>query len=388
MTENTIKYSGNFYPDQYQKDSVLDINHNYLIEQFADYGIILEKIKEVINKGDYTLGEAVDELEKDYAEIVGTNFAIGVGSGTDALFLSLKALGVGLGDEVITTPFTFFATIGSIVTTGAKPIFVDCVEDLNINPELIEGAITSNTKAIMPVHWSGKPCEMGKINEIARSHGISVVEDACHAIRAKYKGTPAGNLGDFGCFSFHPLKNLNVWGDGGIITTNSETHANYLKLIRNHGLLGRNECVEFSYNSRLDTIQAIVAKHMLEKIDHITQSRINNAFYFDEILSEIPQLRIPRRTSEIKEVFHLYMIKAEDRDALKEHLISHGIDAKIHYPIPMHLQPAAKKYNYKEGDFPVAESSAKSVISLPVHEYITEQDLDKMIFYIKEFYGA
>jgi len=388
MDNKTEKFTGNFYPDQYNKDSQLTINHNYLLEQFSDHDLILEKIKQVVLRGDYTLGSSVDSLEKEYASLIGTKHAIGVGSGTDALFLSLKVLGVDKGDEVITTPFTFFATVGAIVTSGATPVFVDCGDDFNIDPNLIESAITSKTKAIMPVHWSGKPCDMDSINMIAEKHKIPVIEDACHAIQAKYKGRSAGNLGSFGCFSFHPLKNLNVWGDGGIITTNSDDYAKRLKLIRNHGLIGRNECVEFAYNSRLDTIQAVVAHHMLDKIDHITDSRIINAKYLDEKLKGVTQLEMPIRNPEIREVFHLYMLKAERRDELQSYLISQDIDAKVHYPIPMHLQEAAKKYNYSEGDFPKCESAGKSVISFPVHEFITKEHLDKIVYHVKSFYES
>ena len=388
MLKKSKEFTGNFYPDQYNNDSKLDINHNYLLEQFSDHDEILEKIKEVVIKGDFTLGSTVDEVEEKYAKLCGTKHAIGVGSGTDALFLSLKSIGVDNGDEVITTPFTFFATVGSIATTGAKPVFVDCGEDLNIDPSLIEAAITSRTKAIMPVHWSGRPCDMDKINAIAKKYGIAVVEDACHAIKATYKGRPAGSLGDFGCFSFHPLKNLNVWGDGGIITTNSDEHTKRLKLIRNHGLIGRNECVEFGYNSRLDTIQAVVVKHMLNKIEHITNSRISNAYYLDEKLKGISQIDLPERNPDLKEVFHLYMFRADRRDKLQEYLISKDIDAKVHYPIPMHLQVAAKKYGYKQGDFPMCEKAGESVISLPVHEFITKDNLDKVVHHVKLFYSS
>jgi dTDP-3-amino-2,3,6-trideoxy-4-keto-D-glucose/dTDP-3-amino-3,4,6-trideoxy-alpha-D-glucose/dTDP-2,6-dideoxy-D-kanosamine transaminase len=387
MSEELKNFTGNFYPNQYEQDAKLDINHNYLVEQFHDHDEILKKIKEVVIKGDFTLGSTVDEVERDYANLCGTKHAIGVGSGTDALFLSLKTLGIKEGDEVITTPFTFFATIGSIVTAGAKPVFVDCGLDLNINPELIEAAITKKTKAIMPVHWSGRPCDMDKINKIANNYGIPVVEDACHAIKATYKNRPAGSLGNFGCFSFHPLKNLNVWGDGGIITTDSDEHAKYLKLIRNHGLIGRNECAEFGYNSRLDTVQAVVVKHMLNKIEHITESRIANASYLDDGLQGIDQITLPLRDNELKEVFHLYMFRAENRDDLQEFLITNNVDAKVHYPIPMHLQIAARKYGYKEGDFPVCERAGKSVISLPVHEFVTKPQLDKVIELIQNFYS-
>jgi len=388
MSNKIEEFAGNFYPDQYKNDSKLSINHNYLEEQFADHDEILRKIKEVVIKGDFTLGSIVDEVEEEYAKLCGTKHAIGVGSGTDALFLSLKSIGVDKGDEVITTSFTFFATVGAIVTSGATPVFVDCGEDLNINPDLIESAITSKTKAIMPVHWSGRPCEMDTINAIAEKHGLYVIEDACHAIKATYKNRPAGSLGNFGCFSFHPLKNLNVWGDGGIITTNSDEHAKRLKLIRNHGLIGRNECVEFAYNSRLDSIQAVVVKHMLAKIENITNSRISNAMYLDNKLSGISEITLPQRDSNLKEVFHLYMFRAKNRDELQQFLVSKNIDAKVHYPIPMHLQEAAKKYGYAEGDFPLCEKAGKSVISFPVHEFVSKDDLDEIVHQVKSFYGA
>ena len=386
MSKKINEFAGNFYPDQYKKDSKLDINHNYLLEQFADHDEILNKIKQVVIRGDFTLGSIVDEVEEEYAKLCGIKHAIGVGSGTDALFLSLKSIGVDKGDEVITTPFTFFATVGAIVTSGATPVFVDCDDDLNINADLIESAITSRTKAIMPVHWSGRPCEMDSINAIAEKHGIYVIEDACHAIQATYKNRPAGSLGDFGCFSFHPLKNLNVWGDGGIITTDSDEHAKRLKLIRNHGLIGRNECVEFAYNSRLDSVQAVVVKHMLGKIDNITKSRISNALYLDDKLNGISEIDIPKRNNDLKEVFHLYMFECERRDELKSFLNDNNIDAKIHYPVPMHLQPAAKEYNYQVGDFPKSEEACSKVISLPVHEFISKDDLEYMIQKIREFY--
>jgi dTDP-4-amino-4,6-dideoxygalactose transaminase len=193
-------------------------------------------------------------------------------------------------------------------------------------------------------------------------------------------------LGTAGCFSFHPLKNLNVWGDGGIITTNSEELAAKLRLMRNHGLLNRDECAVFAYNSRLDTVQAVVARHLLQKLEHITASRIARANYFDEKLRGIPQIKIPERESWIKQVYHLYIVRAERRDVLQKFLVSHGVDAKTHYPIPMHLQPAAKELGYKPGDFPACEAIVKSVISLPVHEFITDEQQNRVVALIKEFY--
>lgn len=377
----------NFLPEQYRQTNQLDINHNYLTQQFADYEEIWKKIREVVIRGDFTLGAEVDQLENEYAAFTGSEYAIGVGSGTDALFLSLKAIGVDKGDEVITTPFTFYATIGAIVTAGATPVFCDAGADYNINVSQIESKITSRTKAIMPVHWSGKPCDMDVIEALGRKYKIPVVSDACHAINAKYKGRLSGALGTISCFSFHPLKNLNVWGDGGIITTNDGALANQLRLLRNHGLVGRDECHIFAYNSRLDTVQAVVARHLLNKIDHITQSRINNAYYFDGCLSKVREIQIPCREKDIVQVFHIYSIMCEQRDELQAYLVKHGVDAKVHYPVPMHLQPAAHFLNHKLGDFPVAENISANTLSLPVHEFITREQQDRVIGLIKAFYA-
>ena len=379
----------NFYPKQYLDDSSYEINHNYLKEQFSDVDVILNEIKKVVKNSDYTLGSAVDELENLIAKEAMTKYGIGVGSGTDALFLSLKALNIGPGDEVITTTYTFYATIGAIVTAGAKPVFCDVGNDYNINPSEIESKITNKTKAIIPVHWAGKPCAMNEINQIAKSFNLKVIEDACHAIQGEYNKKRCGSLGDIGCFSFHPLKNLNVWGDGGIVTTNNKEIAEKIKLIRNHGLINRDTCVEFAYNSRLDTIQAVIAKHLIEKkiLENITYSRIRNAHLLDELLEDIPEIELVKRSSDLKEVFHLYMFKTSRRDELYEHLRNQNIDAKIHYPTPMHLQPAAKYLGYKLGDFPKAESLANQSISLPVHEFIDESKVLKMSKCIHSFFN-
>ena len=377
----------NFLPDQYRTTNKLAINHNYLAEQFADHDVILAKIREVVIRGEFTLGEEVDKLETEFAALCNTRHAVSVGSGTDALFLSLKALGVREGDEVITTPFTFYATIGAIVTAGAKPVFVDVRDDYNIDPGCIAAKITKKTKAIMPVHWAGRPCAMEEIEGVAAAHDIAVVSDACHAIKATYRGRQAGELGTVACFSFHPLKNLNVWGDGGIVATNSGELANTLRLLRNHGLFNRDECRVFAYNSRLDTVQAVVARHLMAKIDHITQSRIANARYFDVGLRGLNGIQVQQRDSRITEVFHLYQVLCDGRDSLQKFLVGCDVDAKIHYPIPMHLQPAAAFLGHAVGDFPIAESIARRTLSLPVHEFVTRAQQDHVISLIRKFYG-
>ena len=377
----------NFYPEQYNKDKFFEISHNYLSKQFSNYEIIFNKIKKVVLDNDFTLGNAVDDVEELISKECQTQFAIGVGSGTDAIMLSLKALGVKEGDEVITSTYTFYATIGAIVTAGAKPIFCDCQEDYNIDVHKIEEKINSKTKAIVPIHWSGRPCEMDKLLEISKKYSVPIVEDACHALQGEFNGKRCGSFGELGCFSFHPLKNLNVWGDGGIIVTNNEKLANQLKLIRNHGLINRNTCLTFAYNSRLDTIQAVVAKHLIENnLDNITQSRIKNAELYDKYLRNISFLKIPKRIEKNIEVFHLYTFQAEMRDDLAQTLQENGIDAKIHYPIPMHLQPASKQYNYSIGQFPIAEKLCKKTISLPVHEFVSEEQIMFICNVIKNFY--
>ena len=378
----------NFYPDQYQRDKKFEISHNYLSKQFDDYKDIFKKIERVILENDFTLGNSVNEVEELIANECGTKYAIGVGSGTDAIMLSLKSLGIKEGDEVITSTYTFYATIGAIVTAGAKPVFCDCDENYNIDTSQIEEKITSNTKAIVPIHWSGRPCDMDKLQEISKNYSIPIVEDACHALQAEFNSKRCGSFGELGCFSFHPLKNLNVWGDGGIIVSNNKDLSDNLKLIRNHGLINRDTCVKFAYNSRLDTIQAVVAKHLIEKkLDKITENRIKNALMYDSLLRDMPFLKIPERKIGNKEVFHLYTFQAKKRNKLAEFLNINGIDAKIHYPIPMHLQPAAKKYNYFEGDFPVAEKLCKTTISLPVHEFVTEKEIIYVSDLIKKFYS-
>jgi len=377
----------NFYPEQYLRTGTYPINHNYLPDQFADLDQIWDKVREVVKRGDFTLGEAVDKFEQDFAQLNDGQFGIGVGSGTDALFLSLKALGIGAGDEVITTPYTFYATIGAIVTSGATPVFVDAGDDYNIDASLIEAAITSKTKAIMPVHWSGNPCDMDAIKKIAEQYDISIVADACHAISATYHSRGMAQFSDLTCFSMHPLKNLNVWGDGGIILTNNASLAEKLYSIRNHGLENRDECKEFAYNSRLDTIQAVVAQHLLDKrITHITHSRIANAQALDEGLRGIQEVNLPPRSAHKLAVYHIYMARFSRRDELQQYLQKAGIDAKVHYPLPMHLQPAARKFGHVRGDFPVTEDISNNCLSLPVHEFITADEVAYMIEKVRHFY--
>lgn len=376
----------NYLIKNYKLDRSLKIQHNYLSKQFFDYKKILKDFEKVIQRNEFTLGREVDQFEDKISKLLKTKYVVSVGSGTDALMLSLKAIGVKEGDEVITTPFTFYATIGAIVTAGAKPVFVDVKEDYNIDPDLIESKITKKTKAILPVHWAGRVCDMDKIIKIAKKNKLKIVEDSCHAILATYKNKLAGKFSTFGCFSMHPLKNLNVWGDGGFILCSNKSDFKKMRLMRNHGLVGRNKNLIFGYNSRLDTLQAVVALNALGKIKNITKKRIENSKYLDSKLKYIENVKCVKRDKKIKEVFHLYKINLKNkkiRDKVIKILIKNSIDAKIHYPTSMHLQPAAKKFGYKKGDFPIAEKLSQTSISLPVHEYVNKKDLNLMISLIK-----
>ena len=376
----------NFLIDQYKNNSKLKINHSYLVEQFHDYKKIFKKIEKIVKFGDYTLGSEVDNFEKNLAKRTGSKFAIGVGNGTDALFLALKVFNIGNGDEVITTPYTFIATTASIVTSGAKPVFVDIKKDSNIDEKKIEKAITKKTKAIMIVHWSGRPCELDKIKRICKRYKLKLIQDSCHAIDAKFKGKNIVSFGDICTFSMHPLKNLNIWGDGGFMLTQNKDIAKKIQLLRNHGLINRDRCEVFGFNSRLDTLQAAVANYKLKnKLNKITNMRIKNAKLFDKLLKKNPKITTVKRESYLKEVFHLYQINLKERDKLAKHLNKHGIDAKVHYPTPVYLQPAAKFLKHKKGDFPVADFMAKTSLSLPVHEFVKKSDIYKVSKLINNF---
>ena len=377
----------NFLIKQYISDKKMKIKHNYLSEQFQNTKKIFKLINDIVKFNDFTLGRYVDLFEKQFCKYQKVKYAIGVGSGTDAIFLSLKALGIKEGDEVITPTYSFYATAGAIATTGAKPVFVDVKQDLNIDENEIEKKITKKTKAIVPVHWSGRICDMKLITKIANKHNLHVVEDACHAILAHDdKKRYAGNFGITGCFSMHPLKNLNVWGDGGIITTNNKKIYQKIKMMRNHGLVSRDNCKLYGYNSRLDTIQAAVGLEMIKKINLITDARIKNAEYFNKHLKNTKQIELINEKKDYKSVFHLYQFFCEKRNALNSYLRKHKIDSKVHYPKPLHLHDAAKKFKYKKGQFKNAEKLAKKVISIHVHEFITTNQLNFIIKKIKDFY--
>jgi len=365
----------------------MKVPYSYLKEQFADIDDYLADIKEFISTSDFTLGKKLEEFEEKFAEFTRVKHAIGVNSGTDALILSMKALGVGTGDEVITCAETFIATVGAIVATGARPVFVDSNDQYLIDVEQIEKVITKKTKVIVPVWFTGNAPDMDKILAIARKHKLFVVEDSCCAIDTSIGGKKAGSFADAGCFSFHPLKNLNVWSDGGMITTNSDELNKKLRLMRNHGLATRDEVEIFGVNSRLDTLQAVIALRLLPDVKKITDIRIANAKKIDEALKGIKQIEIPKRSPDIRQVFHLYMLRVKKRDELLAYLNEKGVEAKVHYPIPLHLQKASAYLGYKKGDFPMCEAHCKEIITLPVHQHLASQEIEYMIDCVCKFYS-
>lgn len=365
----------------------MQVPFSYLDRQFAEIDDYLEDVRALVASADFTLGTPVAEFERRFAELCQLPFAVGVGSGTDALLLALKGLGIGPGDEVITSPNTFIATVGAIAMTGARPVFADNDKSYTIDPAQITRAITSRTRAILPVHYSGNVADMEAIAKIAAEHELFLVEDACQAITGERDGHPVGYWGEAVCFSLHPLKNLNVWGDGGVVVTRSSELDARLRLLRNHGLINRDEAQIFGHNSRLDSLQAVIANRLLEQTEFITGRRIENAERLDEGLSDLQDfIAIPPRLPNVKHVYHLYIVRAQRRDALMAHLNTHGVEAKVHYPIPVHLQTAARSLGYQKGDFPVAEQDSQTMISLPAHQHLGDSEVDYVIEQVRDFY--
>jgi dTDP-3-amino-2,3,6-trideoxy-4-keto-D-glucose/dTDP-3-amino-3,4,6-trideoxy-alpha-D-glucose/dTDP-2,6-dideoxy-D-kanosamine transaminase len=366
----------------------MKVRYSYLPQQFADPTEILEELRRFVPTGDFTLGKPVAEFEQRFASLIGTKHAIGVGSGTDSLKLPLKALGIGHGDEVITAANTFIATVGAINEIGARPVFVDCNDTFCMDVSQIESAITPRTKAIMPVQFTGYMTDMRALLPIAQKHGLPIVEDACQAILADIEGKRAGTWGIAGGFSLHPLKNLNVWADGGVVVTNDDGMADRLRLLRNHGLRNRDEIDILGYNSRLDSVQAIVGNWLIKDVHDITARRIANAARYDAGLGKIAQVRVPPRPNDCRRVFHLYIVFVKDRDALFDHCIAKGIEAKIHYPIPLYQQKGLAHFGYKAGDFPVTDRHAKEIISFPCDQHLSQQQVDYVIETVREFYAG
>ena len=364
----------------------MKVRYSYLQQQFNDCDDLWEKLKEFVKTGDFTLGKPLQEFEEKFATLIGTKYAIGVNSGTDAIKLSLKALGVGHGDEVITTANTFVATVGAIAELGAKPVFVDCNDTFCMDVDLLEAAITDKTKAIVPVHFTGYMTDMRKLLPIAEKYNLPVVEDACQSILGAIDGKNAGSWGNTGAFSLHPLKNLNVWSDGGVIVTNDNKLDDKLRLLRNHGMVDRDTIGIMGCNSRLDTIQAVVGNWLIPQTENIAQKRIENAAFYDEHLGKLSQIAIPPRLKDFRIVYHLYIIFAQQRDELLEYCVNKGIEAKVHYPVPIYRQPALKYLGLKEGDFPITDAHTKKIITFPCDQHLSKEEMAYVVETVKDFY--
>lgn len=364
------------------------VRYSYLPQQFADPEPIFAELRRLIPTGDFTLGKPVAEFERRFADMIGVKHAIGVGSGTDALKLPLRALGIGHGDEVITAANTFIATVGAIAETGATPVLVDCdPETFCMDVNKVEAAITPRTKAIMPVQITGEVVEMPALMSIAQKHGLPVVEDSCQGIFSECDGKRSGTWGVAGGFSLHPLKNLNVWGDAGVVVTNDDEMDRKLRLLRNHGMRNRDEIEILGHNSRLDSVQAVVGNWLIGQTHDITEKRIANGAHYDAGLSGIDGITVPCRPANHKRVFHLYMVFAKDRDALYQHCLDNGVEAKVHYPIPLYQQDGLKHLGYAPGTFPVTDRHAAEVISFPVDQHVEKWQLDYVIDTVRSFYA-
>ncbi|MDI9569370.1 MAG: DegT/DnrJ/EryC1/StrS family aminotransferase [Pseudomonadota bacterium] len=345
---------------------------------------LMSAVETVLEHGNFVLGQELETFEKQFAEYCGVDYAVGVNSGTDALFLSLKALGVGPGDEVITAPNSFIATASVIIAVGARPVFVDVREDYNIDPSLLPTAITAKTKAIIPVHLTGRPADMDAIMNIAARKGIYVIEDAAQAAGASYGQKRTGSLGHVGCFSLHPLKTLNACGDGGVITTNDREIYEKLRLLRNFGLVNRDETVMWGYNSRLDSLQAAMLLLKLKYLDAWNEKRRDNAEIYRSLLKNVAVM--PWELSYEYCVYHTFVVQVEKRDDLQAFLERNGIGTRVHYPVPIHMQPAAQSLGCRKGDFPTCEAQADRILSLPVHQGLSEAQIHYVAQKIRVFY--
>ncbi len=364
-------------------------------------------IAKVVKRGDFILGAEVGIFEKKFAEFCGVNYAVGVSSGTAALFLAVLSLDIGPSDEVIVPDFTYIATALAVSYTGAKPVFVDIEEDsYNIDVTKIKNAITKHTKAIIPVHLYGQVANMAEILKVAKEYNLKVIEDAAQAHGAVYRegrgerlvdgekrkkmggprsGIKAGAIGDIGCFSFYPTKNLGGLGDGGMIVTNKQEVYKKLLMLRDYGRVSKYEHAIIGYNSRLDTLQAAILRIKLKKLPLWNQLRKEAAYLYNECFKDTPEVVIPYQSSFAEHIYHVYSIRVKNRDELFEVLKSKGIGVLIHYPVPLHLQAAYKNLGYKKGDFPVSEKIAGEIMSLPIYPYIKETQVRFVARVIKSF---
>jgi dTDP-4-amino-4,6-dideoxygalactose transaminase len=347
---------------------------------------LMSAVEGVLDSGSYILGAEVLAFEQEFAIYCQTKSSAGISNGTSALHLVLRAIGIKPGDEVITVPNSFVASAAAISLAGGKPVFIDICHCGNMDPQKLEDAITPRTRAVIPVHLTGRPAEMKAILEIARRRNLFVLEDAAQAVGAELDGKRVGSLGDAGCFSMHPLKNLHAFGDAGMVTSSDEGLIAKLKKMRNHGLLNREQCDFFSFNSRLDEMQAAMLRVQLRKLNDWTATRRTLAFRYNNLLR--PFVEVPDEGLGERCVFQTYVIKAQQRDALKQYLNANGVEALIHYATPIHLQPAAKELGYRPSDFPKTMEHVSKILSIPLYPTLTYDQQDYVAELISTFFRS
>lgn len=359
-----------------------------LLDLQAQYNSVKEELEsEVLSTlrgGRYILGPKVEEFERAFADYCGTKYAVGVANGTDALVLSLDAMGIGPGDEVITTPFTFYATAESISRLGATPVFVD-IDPMtyNISVREIEQKITERTKAIIPVHIFGQPVEMDAINDIASRHGLRVIEDACQAVGAEYHGIKIGAFGDAACFSFFPSKNLGGAGDGGIVVTDDKELADKIRTLRQHGSTKKYYHGLIGYNSRLDALQASILLVKLKYIDEWNDARRQKAYYYNELFAGT-RVVTPAEIGHIKHVYHLYIVRVPNRAEVEAALKEKGIGCGVYYPVPLHLQDVYQGLGYNSGDLPISEFASTETLAIPLYPELKTEDMEMIADVVKQ----
>ncbi|MBV8602588.1 MAG: DegT/DnrJ/EryC1/StrS family aminotransferase [Candidatus Eremiobacteraeota bacterium] len=353
--------------------------------QFAEErDALIPLIVDVFARGNFIGGDEIERLEDELAHYLGVRHVVALSSGTDALIFALRALGIGPGDEVITPSNSFVASTAAIVHAGARPVFADVTGDQTLDPQAVAAAITPRTRAIMPVHLTGRVANMSELGALAERHSLALVEDAAQAFGSKEGERYAGTFG-VGCFSAHPLKNLGAAGDAGFLVTNDAALSGRVRLLRNHGLSDRDTALSFGYVSRLDTLQAAVLRHRLTRVDDVIARRRVNAGIYDALL-ERRAVFVPETPLDTFHTYHLYVVQAERRDTLRTWLERRGIATKIHYPVPIHLQPAGERLGFPRGSLPQTERQAERILSIPIHQFLTPDDVAYVADAINEFY--
>ncbi len=368
----------------------MNVKYNYLPDEFLDTDELFDEWKKLISTTEFTLGPYVSKFEKKFAQYMNAKYCVSTNNGTDALILALKALNIGTGDEVITVTNTFYATVGAIVATGATPVLVDCDDRFQIDIDQIERNITKKTKAVVPVHWGGASPRMPEILKLCGENGIDIIEDACMGIGASIDGKSAGTFGKINAFSMHPLKSLNVMGDGGMVLTNDKDLNSWMQKYRNHGMIDRDNIEFWGVNMRIQPLQAVVAMSGMKRLDKTLKIRRQNAKLLDQGLSELVcrgLISLPERLPGFLETHALYMGLFKKRDCLKKFLEENNIEVKIHYPNPLHKQNAAKNQcRFDSKSLVKATSQADELLTLPVHQFVTTDQIAYMISAISKFY--